>query len=171
MCLVSTFIQVHTDWQKYWHVLQCSFMSPYSYCQIYSLAEYLVNGHLVSALIWPLLRTGLHTGLRTRPNRLVPTDPANVELSSRHFPISVLWPKYIKNGIANFESRSDLAMSKLETTLRIRFITLAMFYSTKNVSKPTLRMSCMFRPSQRILSVSAKLLNKAWKYDLTKVVA
>ena len=39
-------------------------------------------------------------------------------------------------------------MSKLEMTLRTRFGTSAMFRSAKKVSKHTLKMSCMFPPSQ-----------------------
>ena len=33
MCSGSTFIQVHTDYQKYWCVLQCSSMNPYTNSQ------------------------------------------------------------------------------------------------------------------------------------------
>ena len=62
-------------------------------------------------------------------------------------------------------------MSKPETTLRIRFETLAMFRLAKKVSKLTLRMFCMSLPSRIIWSRSAKLLNKACKFDSTKTVA
>ena len=89
MCSVRTFIQVHTDWQKYWHVLQCSLTELSTHSQIYSLAEYLSDGLLVYALIRPLLRTGLHTrfGLtdRSQPIRFsaCTTNPANVDLVSQ----------------------------------------------------------------------------------------
>ena len=56
-------------------------------------------------------------------------------------------------------------MLKPETTLRTRFGTLAMFRSAKKVSKPTLKMSCMFPPSRRIWSRSVKLLSKGCKFD------
>ena len=74
----------------------------------------------------------------------------------------------IKSGFSNYESRSDPVMSKPEMTLRTQFSTLAMFRSAKEVRKHTLKMSCMFPPSQRIWSQPAKWLSKACKFDSTK---
>ena len=89
MCSESTFIQIHTDWQKYRHVLQCSLTELYTYSQIYSFAEYLFDGLPIYAPIRPLLRTGLCTwsGLtdRSLPIRFSTciADPANVEVVSQ----------------------------------------------------------------------------------------
>ena len=62
--------------------------SSYTNSQIYSSRNIFPNGLPVYAPIWPYLRTGLHTNLRIRPNRSVPTstssaDPADVELVSQ----------------------------------------------------------------------------------------
>ena len=96
MCSVSTFIQVHTDWQKYWQVLQCSLTKLYTYSQIYSLVEYLSDGLPVYAPIRPLLRTCLCTRFthrssltdRSQPIRFsaCTIDPTNVELVSQQVP-------------------------------------------------------------------------------------
>ena len=68
---MSTFIQVHTNWQKYWHVLQCSLTELYTYSQIYSRFTHR------SGLCCPPVCAPVH------PNRSVPTDPV-LGLHSRY---------------------------------------------------------------------------------------
>ena len=81
MCSVSTFIQVHTNWQKYWHVLQCSLLSSTLTPKIYSYTEYLSNGLAVYAPLRLLVthrfayRFTHSFYAPVRPNRSVPTDP------------------------------------------------------------------------------------------------
>ena len=62
MCSVSTFIQVHTDRQKYWHVLQYSLTELYTYSQIYSLVEYLFDGLPVDSTSSSALPLALSVG-------------------------------------------------------------------------------------------------------------
>ena len=66
-------------------VLQCSLRAPTLTPKIYSLRNIFTNDLPVLCTEPAFLRTGLRTGLRTRPNRSVPTDPADVELVSQHF--------------------------------------------------------------------------------------
>ena len=73
MCSVSAFIQVHTDWQKYWQVHQCSLIELYTNSKIYSYSEYVSNGLAVSA---PLrLLVAYRFTHMVWLNRSVPTDP------------------------------------------------------------------------------------------------
>ena len=67
----------------------------------------------------------------------------------------------IKSGFSNYESRS--VMSKPEMTPHTRFDTSAMSRSAKEVSKHSLKMSCMFPPSQRIWSRSACMFDSTKK--------
>ena len=91
VCSMNTFIQVLLGLTEVLTVLQCSFMRPYSNSQIYSLQNIFPTPP--SFYTEPaFLRTGLRTGLRTRPHQSVPTDPvlgflsrsADVELVSQY---------------------------------------------------------------------------------------
>ena len=71
-------------------------MNPYTYSQIYSFAEYLSNGLLVYALIWPLIYAfGLHND-PGRTDRSIPirfsaytADLARVELVRSTLPLKL----------------------------------------------------------------------------------
>ena len=72
---MNTFIQVLLGLTEKLTVLQCSFMSPSTNSQIY--IPYGISFQRPPSFCTEpaFLRTGLRTGLRTRPNRSVPTDP------------------------------------------------------------------------------------------------
>ena len=79
---MNTFIQVLLGMT----ILQCSFMSPYTNSQIYSLVEYLSTGLPVYTPIRTLVAHQSGLTDRSKPIQFsaCTADPANVELVSQH---------------------------------------------------------------------------------------
>ena len=75
VCSMNTFYTSPRRTDRSTIVLQCSLKSSTLTPKIYSLRNILHNGLPVLCTELAFLRTSLRTGLRTRPNRSVPTDP------------------------------------------------------------------------------------------------
>ena len=85
------YTSLDTDWQKYWQVLQCSFMSPYTYSQIYSLWNICLmaswfshqSGLSYAPVCVPVYAFGLTDRSKPIRSSASSADPADFELVSQ----------------------------------------------------------------------------------------